>query len=189
MELDQLVQNAYMRNKPAFIQPFDMEILGQAFQLRETAPVDLPSVRFSIIHFPYDVIEFVYCAAFNIYCTNRLKRVYLLFLVNQKVSPRTKRRNIKNTKTKTGIKIRSIRSINIGIKTGVRIKIKTRTKIRKRIKVGIMILVAIIQRSIMIRLVRFLFVENSNNSKVVFIVSNYIPYGVQCPWTVSEEEA
>jgi hypothetical protein len=46
MELDQLVQNAYLRNKPASIQPFDMEILGQAFQLRETAPVDLPSVRF-----------------------------------------------------------------------------------------------------------------------------------------------
>ncbi|KAK8458645.1 hypothetical protein SEVIR_3G412100v4 [Setaria viridis] len=45
MELDQLVQNAYMRDKPAFIQPFDMEILGQAFQLRETAPVDLPSAE------------------------------------------------------------------------------------------------------------------------------------------------
>lgn len=45
MELDQLVQNAYLRDKPAYIQPFDMETLGQAFQLRETAPVDLPSVR------------------------------------------------------------------------------------------------------------------------------------------------
>ncbi|CAL4905097.1 unnamed protein product [Urochloa decumbens] len=45
MELDQLVQSAYMRDKPAFIQPFDMEILGQAFQLRETAPVDLPSAE------------------------------------------------------------------------------------------------------------------------------------------------
>ncbi|KAL6622643.1 hypothetical protein ACP70R_018607 [Stipagrostis hirtigluma subsp. patula] len=42
MELDQLVQNAYLRDKPAYIQPFDMETLGQAFQLRETAPVDLP---------------------------------------------------------------------------------------------------------------------------------------------------
>ncbi|WVZ90975.1 hypothetical protein U9M48_037217 [Paspalum notatum var. saurae] len=45
MELDQLVQNAYMRDKPAYIQPFDMETLGQAFQLRETAPVDLPSTE------------------------------------------------------------------------------------------------------------------------------------------------
>ena len=35
MELDQLVQNAYMRDKPAYIQPFDMETLGQAFQLRD----------------------------------------------------------------------------------------------------------------------------------------------------------
>ncbi|KAF7057370.1 LOW QUALITY PROTEIN: hypothetical protein CFC21_064663 [Triticum aestivum] len=40
MKLDQLVQ--YLRDKPAYIQPFDMETLGQAFQLRETAPVDLP---------------------------------------------------------------------------------------------------------------------------------------------------
>jgi len=45
MELDQLVQNAYMRDKPAYIQPFDMETLGQAFQLRETAPVVLPSTE------------------------------------------------------------------------------------------------------------------------------------------------
>ncbi|KAL5224932.1 hypothetical protein ABZP36_011571 [Zizania latifolia] len=45
MELDQLVQNAYLRDKPAFIQLFDMETLGQAFQLRETAPVDLPSAE------------------------------------------------------------------------------------------------------------------------------------------------
>ncbi|KAK1626677.1 hypothetical protein QYE76_000992 [Lolium multiflorum] len=45
MELDQLVQNAYLRDKPAYIQPFDMETLGQAFQLRETTPVDLPSAE------------------------------------------------------------------------------------------------------------------------------------------------
>jgi hypothetical protein len=44
MELEQLVQNAYLRDKPAYIQPFDMETLRQVFQLRETAPVDLPSV-------------------------------------------------------------------------------------------------------------------------------------------------
>ncbi|KAK3137015.1 hypothetical protein QOZ80_5BG0446550 [Eleusine coracana subsp. coracana] len=45
MELDQLVKNAYLSDKPAYIQPFDMETLGQAFQLRETAPVDLPSAE------------------------------------------------------------------------------------------------------------------------------------------------
>ncbi|TVU45934.1 hypothetical protein EJB05_05444 [Eragrostis curvula] len=45
MELDQLFQNSYQSEKTAYIQPFDMETLGQAFQLRETAPVDLPSAE------------------------------------------------------------------------------------------------------------------------------------------------
>ncbi|KAL5218620.1 hypothetical protein ABZP36_019304 [Zizania latifolia] len=45
MELDQLFQDAYLRDKTSYIQPFDMETLGQAFQLRETAPVDLPSAE------------------------------------------------------------------------------------------------------------------------------------------------
>jgi hypothetical protein len=36
-----------------------METLGQAFQLRETAPVDLPSVRsFFSPHFLYGVLHF-----------------------------------------------------------------------------------------------------------------------------------
>lgn len=51
MELDQLFQNSYSSEKTAYIQPFDMEILGQAFQLRETAPVDLPSVRYVRLEF------------------------------------------------------------------------------------------------------------------------------------------
>jgi len=157
MELDQLVQNAYMRDKPAYIQPFDMETLGQAFQLRETAPVDLPSVRsFLASHFFYGIIRFAHCTVYNTYHINRLKRVYRLFRVNQKVSPRTKRRSIKSTKTKTGTKTRNIRSTNIGIRIGVRTKIKTKTRIRKKIKVVIMIL---IQRNIMKRLVHFLYVQ------------------------------
>ncbi|KAL6893549.1 hypothetical protein ACP4OV_007647 [Aristida adscensionis] len=45
MELDQLFQNSYPSEKTAYIQPFDMETLGQAFQLRETARVDLPSAE------------------------------------------------------------------------------------------------------------------------------------------------
>jgi len=50
MELDQLFQNApYLRETTANIQPFDLDILGQAFQLRETAPIDLPSVRHSLL--------------------------------------------------------------------------------------------------------------------------------------------
>ena len=51
MELDQLFQNSYPNEKTAYIQPFDMETLGQAFQLRETAPVDLPSVRYILLEF------------------------------------------------------------------------------------------------------------------------------------------
>ncbi|KAG0464529.1 hypothetical protein HPP92_020598, partial [Vanilla planifolia] len=44
MELDQLFQNApFLREAAANIQPFDLDILGQAFQLRETIPIDLPS--------------------------------------------------------------------------------------------------------------------------------------------------
>nr|XP_018679921.1 PREDICTED: mediator of RNA polymerase II transcription subunit 19a isoform X2 [Musa acuminata subsp. malaccensis] len=44
MELDQLFHNApYLRESTAHIQPFDLELLGQAFLLRDTAPIDLPS--------------------------------------------------------------------------------------------------------------------------------------------------
>nr|XP_023872173.1 mediator of RNA polymerase II transcription subunit 19a isoform X2 [Quercus suber]XP_023872174.1 mediator of RNA polymerase II transcription subunit 19a isoform X2 [Quercus suber]POE86125.1 mediator of rna polymerase ii transcription subunit 19a [Quercus suber] len=43
MQLDQLIQNAsYSRDTSTRIQPFDLDILKEAFQLRETAPVDLP---------------------------------------------------------------------------------------------------------------------------------------------------
>uniref|UniRef100_A0A0A9FDF5 Mediator of RNA polymerase II transcription subunit 19a n=1 Tax=Arundo donax TaxID=35708 RepID=A0A0A9FDF5_ARUDO len=45
MELDQLFQNSYQSEETAHIQPFDMETLGHAFQLRETAPVELPSAE------------------------------------------------------------------------------------------------------------------------------------------------
>nr|XP_018684274.1 PREDICTED: mediator of RNA polymerase II transcription subunit 19a-like isoform X3 [Musa acuminata subsp. malaccensis] len=44
MELGQLFQSApYLRETTSQIQQFDLEILGQAFQLRDTAPIDLPS--------------------------------------------------------------------------------------------------------------------------------------------------
>jgi hypothetical protein len=47
MEIDQLIQNPDLREKKTpYIQPFDMETLGHAFQLRETAPVDLPLVGY-----------------------------------------------------------------------------------------------------------------------------------------------
>ncbi|XP_026414962.1 probable mediator of RNA polymerase II transcription subunit 19b [Papaver somniferum] len=44
MELDQLCQTtSYTRETKARIQPFDMDILKQAFLLKETTPIDLPS--------------------------------------------------------------------------------------------------------------------------------------------------
>lgn len=44
MQLDQLIQNT-SRDTSARIQPFDLDVLREAFQLRETSPVDLPPVR------------------------------------------------------------------------------------------------------------------------------------------------
>ncbi|KAL5725843.1 Mediator of RNA polymerase II transcription subunit 19-A [Ranunculus cassubicifolius] len=46
MELDQLIQdNSYRRDTNAHIQPFDLDTLREAFQLRETTPVELPSAE------------------------------------------------------------------------------------------------------------------------------------------------
>ncbi|KAA8543593.1 hypothetical protein F0562_021661 [Nyssa sinensis] len=43
MQLDQLIQDtSYSRDTNARIQPFDLDVLREAFQLRETAPIDLP---------------------------------------------------------------------------------------------------------------------------------------------------
>lgn len=43
MQLDQLIQDtSYSRGTNPRIQPFDLDILREAFQLRETAPIDLP---------------------------------------------------------------------------------------------------------------------------------------------------
>ncbi|KAJ0113329.1 hypothetical protein Patl1_03181 [Pistacia atlantica] len=43
MQLDQLIQNtSFSRDTNARIQPFDLDVLREAFQLRETSPVELP---------------------------------------------------------------------------------------------------------------------------------------------------
>ncbi|KAF5746239.1 Mediator of RNA polymerase II transcription subunit 19 [Tripterygium wilfordii] len=43
MQLDQLLQNtSYSRDTNARIQPFDLDILREAFLLRESAPIELP---------------------------------------------------------------------------------------------------------------------------------------------------
>ncbi|KAL1826209.1 hypothetical protein DCAR_0314405 [Daucus carota subsp. sativus] len=44
MQLDQLIQStSYPRESNVRIQPFDIDVLREAFQLRETGPVDLPT--------------------------------------------------------------------------------------------------------------------------------------------------
>nr|GMD70808.1 mediator of RNA polymerase II transcription subunit 19A-like isoform X1 [Ipomoea batatas] len=44
MQLDQLVEDAsFSREMNASIKPFDLDVMGEAFQLRETSPIDLPS--------------------------------------------------------------------------------------------------------------------------------------------------
>lgn len=49
MELDQLFRDTFMRETNAHIEPFDLDTLRQAFQLRETAPIDLPSVSILLL--------------------------------------------------------------------------------------------------------------------------------------------
>ena len=44
MQLDQLIQIT-SRDSNARIEPFDLDVLREAFQLKETTPIDLPSVR------------------------------------------------------------------------------------------------------------------------------------------------
>lgn len=147
MELGQLFLGApYLRESTAQIQQFDLEILGQAFQLRDTAPIDLPMVR---------TLSFQWEDAFLLLCPTRVHFVmfcsqtkeYLQFLGNRKEILRTRRGSTESTRTKIGRRTRSIRSANIAIKIGVKIKIER----KRRIEVDIMILVVIIQRSIMRR--------------------------------------
>ncbi|KEH18711.1 hypothetical protein MtrunA17_Chr8g0347511 [Medicago truncatula] len=46
MQLDELIQNtSFSRETSARIQPFDLDILKESFQLRETAPIDLPAAE------------------------------------------------------------------------------------------------------------------------------------------------
>lgn len=67
---------------------------------------------------------------------------------NQRVSPKTRKGNIRSTRTEARRRIKNIRSAN----TVTRIEVKIKTRKRRRIKVGTMILVLITQRSTMKRL-------------------------------------
>ncbi|RYR24007.1 hypothetical protein Ahy_B02g057502 isoform B [Arachis hypogaea] len=53
MQLDQLIQNtSNFRETNARLQPFNLDILKEAFQLRETTPVDLPTAEKGIPTIP-----------------------------------------------------------------------------------------------------------------------------------------
>ncbi|KVH94164.1 mediator of RNA polymerase II transcription subunit 19a-like [Cynara cardunculus var. scolymus] len=43
MQLGQLIENKSSRETKTHIQPFDLDVLREAFYLRETAPIDLPA--------------------------------------------------------------------------------------------------------------------------------------------------
>ncbi|CAH9075346.1 unnamed protein product [Cuscuta epithymum] len=43
MQLNQLIENSVSREMNTSIKPFDLDVLGEAFQLRETSPIDLPT--------------------------------------------------------------------------------------------------------------------------------------------------
>lgn len=45
MQLDQLIQNTFSTDTYACIQPFNLDVLGEAFHLEESASVDLSPVR------------------------------------------------------------------------------------------------------------------------------------------------
>lgn len=52
MQLDQLIQStSFSRDTNARIQPFDLDVLREAFQLRETSPIELPPVMILILEF------------------------------------------------------------------------------------------------------------------------------------------
>lgn len=46
MELDQLCRNTYTSEKKPCLHPFELDVLSEAFHMREMDPVHLSSVRF-----------------------------------------------------------------------------------------------------------------------------------------------
>lgn len=57
MQLDQLIQNpSYTLDGNTRIRPFDLDALREAFNLRETTPVDLPSVS-NFFSYPDDMAK------------------------------------------------------------------------------------------------------------------------------------
>lgn len=147
MELDQLFHDTFIRETNAHIEPFDLDTLRQAFQLRETAPIDLPSVsilpQWLLLVFLIASTRTSSSAMLNY----RQKRGFPPLVENRKMSPKTRRGSIRSTRTEIRKRTRSTRSVSVITRIGVKTKIRK----RRRTKVGTMIPVLTTQRSIMIR--------------------------------------
>lgn len=59
MELDQLFQNdSHFRKTDADIHLFDLDVLGDAFRMRETTSVSLPLVRYATFLITHQLLSF-----------------------------------------------------------------------------------------------------------------------------------
>lgn len=153
MQLGQLTQyTSLSRETNTRSQPFDLDILSEAFQLRETTPVDLPSVStFYSLNLRKGQSFCLALLISTLVTSHSLRRVLLQFLGNLKLGLKKRRKNIRSIRTKTNIK--TTRSTSIGIK----IEVKTRTRRRKRRELAFRILGMIIQEDIMRRFVKHYF--------------------------------
>lgn len=67
MELDQLFQSTiYVRERNTCIHPFDLDILREAFQMKETTHIELSSVRHGI-----SIYLFVYVSYFILFYVDK----------------------------------------------------------------------------------------------------------------------
>ncbi|KAL0436660.1 UNVERIFIED_CONTAM: Mediator of RNA polymerase II transcription subunita [Sesamum radiatum] len=124
MQLSELIQDTSLsRETNTRIQPFDLDILKEAFQLRETAPVDLP---------PSEKGTPTVAGKSKSESKDKEKK-------------HKKHKDKDKDKDKDKTRIKSTRSTSIGIK----IEAKTRTRRRKKIKVAIMILAMTTRKDIM----------------------------------------
>lgn len=173
MELDQLFHDTFIRETNAHIEPFDLDTLRQAFQLRETAPIDLPSVsilpQWLLLVFLIASTRTSSSAMLNY----RQKRGFPPLVENRKMSPKTRRGSIRSTRTEIRKRTRSTRSVSVITRIGVKTKIRK----RRRTKVGTMILVLTTQRSIMIRFACcYLFSKMAITISFSYLCESFLPF-------------
>jgi hypothetical protein len=186
MELDQLVQNAYMRDKPAFIQPFDTELLGQAFQLRNS------SSRFALCKIlstiPVPILCHWIC---SLYCLQ-----HLLYQQTEKGIPtisgkpksecKDTEKKHKKHKDRDRDKDKEHEKHKHRHKDRSKGKDKDKDKDKKKDKSGHHDSAGDHSKKHHDKVGSF---SDCYSTKSLSILSNYVPYDGQCPQIVSEEEA